>query len=66
MINFFFIVCDKVNKLIEGKLGLEHLNEHSRVGKPTCICNGTSNGTWKLWRVQRIRKRVRIRWGLSR
>ncbi len=68
LINFLFILCDtyRVNKLIEAKLGLEHLSKHSRVGKPTCICSGTSNGTWKLRRGQRIRRRVGIRWGLSR
>ncbi len=68
VINCFLIVCDiyRVNKLIEAKLGLEHLNEHLRVGKPTRICNGTSNGTWLLGRVQRIKRRVRNRWGLSK
>ncbi len=62
-INSIFIVCDtyKVNKLIDRKLGLKHLSEYSRIGKPTWICNGTSNATWKLGRVQRIRKRVGIR-----
>ncbi len=34
--NCLLIVCDicRVNKLIEAKLGLGHLNEHSKVGKP--------------------------------
>jgi hypothetical protein len=47
-------------------MGLEHLSEHSRVGKLICICNGTSNGTWWLGRVQKIRRRVGNRWGLSK
>jgi hypothetical protein len=57
------IVCDtyRVNKLIEAKLGLGHLSEHLRIGKPIRICNGTSNGTWWLMRVQRIRRRIRNR-----
>jgi hypothetical protein len=48
LINYLLIVCDtyNINKLIEAKLGLWHLNEHSTVGKPTHICNGTNNGTW--------------------
>jgi hypothetical protein len=47
LINCLLIVCDtyRVNKLIEAKLGLGNSNEHSRVGKPIRICNGTSNGT---------------------
>jgi len=62
------IICDiyRVNKLIEAKLGLKHLSEHSRVGKPIRICNDTSNGTWWLGRVQRIRRIIKNRWGLSR
>ncbi len=68
LINCLFIVCNtyRVNKLIEAKLGLRHLNEHSRVGKPTWICNGTNNGTWCLGRVQRIRRRIKNRWDLLR
>jgi hypothetical protein len=47
--NCLLIVCDicRVNKLIEAKLGLGHLNEHSRVGKPIQICNES----WWLGRV---------------
>jgi hypothetical protein len=62
------IICDtyRVNKLIEAKLGLVHLSERSRVGKPIRICNGTNNGTWWLRRVQRIRRRIKNRCGLSR
>jgi len=39
LINCLLIVCDtyRVNKLIEAKLNLGHLSEHSRVGKPTWI-----------------------------
>jgi hypothetical protein len=68
LINYSLIVCDtyKVNKLIEAKLDLGHISEHSRVGKPSRICNGTSNGTWWLRRMQRIRKIIKDRWGLSR
>ncbi len=68
LINCCLIICDiyRGNKLIEAKLGLEHLSEHSRVGKLIRICNGTSNGTWWLGRVQRIRRRVGNRWGLSK
>jgi hypothetical protein len=40
--------------------------KNSRVGKPIHICNDTSNGTWWLGKMQRIRKRVRNRRGLSR
>jgi hypothetical protein len=42
LINCLLIICDtyKVNKLIEAKLGLGHLSEHSRAKKPTHICNG--------------------------
>jgi hypothetical protein len=63
LIKCFLIVCDtyRVNKLIDAKLGLRHLSEHSRVEKPIWICNGTNNGTWWLGRVQRIRRRVRKR-----
>jgi len=43
-------------------MGLEHLIEHSRVGKLIRICNGT----WWLGRVQKIRRRVGNRWGLSK
>jgi hypothetical protein len=50
--------------LIEAKLGLKHLSEHSRAKKLTRVCNGTSNGTWWLGRVQRIKRRVENRWGL--
>jgi len=68
LINFLLIICDiyRVNKLIEAKLGSKHLSEHSRVGKPIWICNDTSNGTWWLGRVQRIRRIIKNRWGLSR
>jgi hypothetical protein len=64
LINCLLIICDtyRVNKLIEAKLGLGHLNEQSRAGKPTCICNGT----WWLGILQRIMRIVRNRWGLSR
>jgi hypothetical protein len=64
LINYLLIICDtyKVNKLIEAKLGLGHLNEHSKARKPTCICNGT----WWLRRLQRIRIRVGNKWGLSK
>jgi hypothetical protein len=63
LIKCLLIVCDtyRINKLIEAKLGVGHLSEYSRVGKPIQICNGTSNGTWWLGRVQRIRRTIRNR-----
>ena len=38
----------------------------SKVGKPTPISNATEEGSWWLGRVQRIRRRVGTKWGLSR
>jgi hypothetical protein len=41
-------------------------DEVETVGTPTIIFNAIEKGTWYIGRVQRIRRRVGKKWGISR
>jgi hypothetical protein len=40
------------------------VGKNSKVGKPICICNAISSGTWWLGREHIMKRRVGNRWGL--